>query len=167
MRKIIQSILSFLTLADRKLGVRLNTETASICRKIYWYNYFLFLCIMHPTHYHFHYYATVHLTPVFVQFSTVAQSCLTLCNPMDCGKLGLLVHYQLPRFTQTHVHWVSDTIQPSHPLLPLFLLPSIFPSIRVFSDESVLRIRWPKYWSFSFSISLLLGWILNCIPWTF
>ena len=53
------------------------------------------------------------------------------------------------KLTQTHVHWVSDAIQPSHPLLPL---PSIFPSIRVFSNESVLRIRWPKYWSFSFSI---------------
>ena len=57
-----------------------------------------------------------------------------------------------PRATQTHVHWVSEAIQSSHPLLSL-LLPSIFPSIRVFSNESALRIRWPKYWSFSFSIS--------------
>ena len=54
-------------------------------------------------------------------------------------------------FTQTHVHWISDAIQPSH--LPFLLLPSIFPSIRVFSNESVLLIWWPKYWSFSFSIS--------------
>ena len=54
---------------------------------------------------------------------------------------------------QIHVHWVSDAIQPSHPLSPLFLLPSIFPNIRVFSNESALRIRWLKYWSFSFSIS--------------
>ena len=66
---------------------------------------------------------------------------------------GLPVHHQLPEFTQTHVHRVCDAIQPSHPLLPLLLLPSIFPSIRVFFNESVLHIRWPKYWSFSFNIS--------------
>ena len=62
---------------------------------------------------------------------------------------GLPVHHQLPESTQTHVHCVGDTIQPSHPLH----LPSIFPSIRVFSNESALHIRWPKYWSFSFNIS--------------
>ena len=88
-----------------------------------------------------------------VQFSSVIQSCPTLCNPMDCSTPGLPVHHQLLEFTKTHVQWVSDAIQPSHPLLSLLLLPSIFPSIRVFSNESVLRIRWPKYWSFSFSIS--------------
>ena len=75
-----------------------------------------------------------------------------LYDPMDCSMPGLPVHHQLPGFTQTHVHWVSDAIQPSH-LHPLLLLPSIFPSIRVFSNKSVLRIRWPEYWSFSFSIS--------------
>ena len=58
-----------------------------------------------------------------------------------------------PEFTQTHVHWVADTIQPSHSLSSPSPLPSIFPNIRVFSNESVLCIRWPKYWSFSFSIS--------------
>ena len=58
----------------------------------------------------------------------------------------------ISEFAQTHVHWVSDVIQPSHSLCPL-LLPSIFPSIRVFSNESAFPIRWPKYWSFSFSIS--------------
>ena len=58
-----------------------------------------------------------------------------------------------PEFTQTHVHWVGDAIQPSHPCRPLLLLPSIFPSIRVFSNESALLIRWPKYWNFSFNIS--------------
>ena len=84
------------------------------------------------------------------QFSSVAQLCPTLCGPMDCSTPGLSVHHQLPESTQTHVHQVSDAIQPSHPLL---LLPSIFPSIRVFSSESVLRIRWPKYWSFSISPS--------------
>ena len=62
-------------------------------------------------------------------------------------------HQQLPESTQTHVHWVSDAIQPSHPLSSPLLLPSIFPSIRVFSNESPLHIRWPKYWSFSFNIS--------------
>ena len=58
------------------------------------------------------------------------------------------LHY-LPEFAQTYVQWVGDAIQPFHPLWPLLLLPSIFPSIRVFSNELALRIRWPKYWSFS------------------
>ena len=88
------------------------------------------------------------------QFSSVTQSYPTLCEPMDCSTPGFLVHHQLSEFTQTHVHQVGDAIQPSHPLLsPSLLLPSIFPSIRIFSNESVLCIRWPKYWSFSFSIS--------------
>ena len=72
---------------------------------------------------------------------------------MDCSMAGLPVHHQLLEFTQTHVHRVSDAIQPSHPLLspspPTF---SHF-HIRVFSNESVLHIRWPNYWSFSFNIS--------------
>ena len=89
-----------------------------------------------------------------VQFISVAQSCLTLCNPMNCSTPGLPVHHQLPEFTQTHVYRVGDAIQPSHPLLSPFLLPpSIFPSIRVFSNESALHIRWPKYWTFIFNIS--------------
>ena len=66
---------------------------------------------------------------------------------------GLPVHHQLPEFTQTHVHPVGDAIQPSHPLSSLLLLPPFPPSIRVFSNESTLRMRWLKYWSFSFSIS--------------
>ena len=86
-------------------------------------------------------------------FSSVAQSCPTLCDPMNCSTPGLPVHHHLPEFTQTRVHRVRDAIQPSHPLLspspPAFNLPSI----RVFSNESVLRIRWLKFWSFSFSIS--------------
>ena len=69
---------------------------------------------------------------------------------MKCSTLGFPVHHQLPEVFQTHVHWVSDAIQPSHPLSS----PSPLPSIRVFSSESVLWIRWSKYWSFSFSISL-------------
>ena len=87
-----------------------------------------------------------------VQFSSVAQSCPTLCNPMNCSTPGLPVHHQLPESTQD-VHQVSDASQPSHLCRPLLLQASIFPSIRVFSNESALRIRWPKYWSFSFSIS--------------
>ena len=87
-----------------------------------------------------------------VQFSSVAQSCLTLCDPMNHSTPGLPVHHKLPEFTQTHVYRVSDAIQPSHPLAPLLLLPPIPPSIRVFSNELALRMRWPKYWSFSFSI---------------
>ena len=88
-----------------------------------------------------------------VQFSSVAQSCPTLCDPMDCCMPGLPVQHQLLEFTQTHVHQVSDAIQPSHPLSSLLLLPSVFPSIRVFSKELIICIRWPKHWSFSFSIS--------------
>ena len=74
---------------------------------------------------------------VSVQFSSVAQSCLTLCDPMNCSTPGLPVHHQLPKFSQTHVHGVGDTIQPSHPLLPLFLL-DIFPIMRLFSNEPAL-----------------------------
>ena len=86
--------------------------------------------------------------------SSVAQSCPVLCNTMNHSMPGLPVHYQLLESTQTHVHWVGDAIQPSHPLSSPLLPPSIFPSSRVFSNESALRIRWPKYWSFSFNISL-------------
>ena len=78
--------------------------------------------------------------------------CLILCHPMNCSTPGFPVNHQLPELTQTHVHRVSDAIQPSHPLSSL-LLPSVFPSTRVFSNESVLRTRWPKYCSLSFSIS--------------
>ena len=87
-----------------------------------------------------------------VQFSSVAQSSPPLCDLMNCSTPGLPVHHQLPEFTQTHVHRVGDAIQPSHPCHPLLLLPSIPPSIRVFYNESTLLMRWPKYWSFSFSI---------------
>ena len=87
-----------------------------------------------------------------VQFSSVAQSGPTLCDSMNLSMPGFPVHHQLPEFTQTHVHQVGDAI---HLILchPLFLLAPIPPSIRVFSSESTLRMRWPKYWNFSFSIS--------------
>ena len=81
-----------------------------------------------------------------VQFSSVTKSCLKLCDPMDSRSPGFPVHYQLLELAQTHVHLIF-----CHPLL---LIPSIFPSIRIFSNELVLCIRWPKYWNFSCSISL-------------
>ena len=77
-----------------------------------------------------------------------------LCDPMDCSTPGLPIHHQFSELAHTHVHWVSDAIQPSiSSSRSLLLPPSIFPSIRVSSNESVLPIRWPKHWSFSFSIS--------------
>ena len=85
------------------------------------------------------------------QFSSVAQLCLTLCDPMNCSTPGLPVHHQLPEFTQTHVHRVTDAIQPSHPLSSPSPAPN--PSQhQSLSNESTLCMRWPKYWSFSFSI---------------
>ena len=87
-----------------------------------------------------------------VQFSSVAQSCPVLCDPMDCSTPRFPVHHQLLESAQTH----HKSVMPSSHLIlccPLLLLPSIFPSIRVFSSESVLCIRWLKYWSFNFSIS--------------
>ena len=88
----------------------------------------------------------------------VAQSCLTLCDHMKQSMSSFLILYHLPEFAQIHVHWVGDAIQTLYPLSPLLchlflLLPSIFPSIKLFSSESALRIRWPKSWSFSFNIS--------------
>ena len=74
-------------------------------------------------------------------------------QPMDRSTPGFPVLQYFLGFAKTHVHWVSDAIKPSHPLSPI-LMPSIFPSIRVFSNESALPIRWPKDWSFSFRISL-------------
>ena len=90
---------------------------------------------------------------VTVQFSSVAQSCPTLCEPMNCSMPGLPVHHQLPEFTQ--LMSIKSVMPSSHLILcrPLLLLPPIPPSIRVFSNESTLCMRWPKYWSFSFSIS--------------
>ena len=83
------------------------------------------------------------------QFSSMAHSCLSLCDPMDCSTPGLPVRHQLLEFTKTHVHRTVDVIKPSY----LLTSPSIFPRIRDFSNESVFPIRWPKYWSFSFNIS--------------
>ena len=87
-----------------------------------------------------------------VQFSSVVQSRPTLCSPMNCSTPGLPAHHQVPEFTQTHVYRVGDAIQPSHPLSSPSSPAPIPPSISLFR-ESTLRMRWPKYWSFSFSIS--------------
>ena len=90
---------------------------------------------------------------IIYMFSSIDQPCTTLCSPMNHGTPGLPVHYQLLEFTETHVHRVSDAIQPPHPLSFPSPPAPIPPSIRVFSNESTLLKRWPKYWSFSFSIS--------------
>ena len=88
-----------------------------------------------------------------IQFSSVAQSCLTLCDPMDCSTLGFPVYHHPRELAQTYVHWVSDANQPSHHLSSPSSPASIFPSIRVFYNESVLPIRWPKHLSFTLSFS--------------
>ena len=105
--------------------------------------------------------------PLVQSVSSVAQSCPTLCNPMNCSTPGLPVHHQLPSLPKL---MSIELVMPSNHLIlchPLLLLPSIFPNIRIFSDESALYIRWPKYWSFSFNTSVLpmntqdwfpLGW---------
>ena len=76
-----------------------------------------------------------------------------LCNPMDCSTPGFPIFHYILKFSQIHVYWVNDMSRASHPFLLPSLLPSIFLSIRVFSNELALCSRWPKYWSFSFSIS--------------
>ena len=83
--------------------------------------------------------------------TSVAQPCLTLCDPINHSTPGLPVHHHLPEFRLISI---ESVMRSSHLILyrPLFLLPPIPPSIRVFSNESTLRMRWPKYWSFSFSI---------------
>ena len=89
-----------------------------------------------------------------VQFSSVAQSCLTLCDPMDCSMPGLPVHHQILEFTRKLMS--IESVMPSNHLIlccTLLLSHSIFLSLRIFSNELALCIRWPEYWSFSFSIS--------------
>ena len=108
------------------------------------------------------------------QFSSITQLCLTLCDPMDCRTPVFPVHHQLSEFAQTHVLQVSDAIQPSHPLSSSSLAFNLSSGsfIRVFSNDSVLCIRWSKYWSFSFSISpsnecsgLISFWLILLIDW--
>ena len=97
--------------------------------------------------------ASVFPTTLEVQFSSAVQSCLTVCGPMDCSIPGFPVLHQLPELTQIHVHWVGNVIQPSHPLLSPSLPALNLSQHQGLFKESVLQIRWPKYWSFSFSIS--------------
>ena len=102
------------------------------------------MCILH--------FPLQHIISHSLQFSSVTQSCLTLCNPMDRSMPGFPLHHQLQELAQI---MSTESVMPSKHLIlcrPLLLLPSIFPSMRVFSSESTLRIRWPKDWSFSFSI---------------
>ena len=112
---------------------------------------FSHLQLIHPFIIHI---CNAFISSVIQSFSSVPQSCPTLCNPIDCSTPGFPVHHQLLELAQTQVHRVGDAIPPSFPLSspspPAF---TVFPSIRVFSNDSVLHIRWSKYWSFSFSIS--------------
>ena len=104
-----------------------------------------------------------------VQFNSVTQLCPTLCDLVDCRMPGLSVCHQLPELVQTQ-SLIESVIPSSHLILchPLLLLPSIFPDIRVFSNESILHIRWPKYWTFSITISPsneysgLISFRINC-----
>ena len=96
---------------------------------------------------------TLVLELMLIYCCSVTKLCQALCDPMDCSTAGFPVLYHLPEFAQSHVHWVGDAIQPSHPLLAPSVPSSIFPSIRIFSSELALCIRWPKYWIFTFSIS--------------
>ena len=89
----------------------------------------------------------------YIQFSSVAQSCLNLCNLMNHSTPGLPVYHQLPEFNQTHVHWVGDANQPSHPLSPLSPPAHNLSQHQGFFKWVLSSIRWPKYWSFSFNIS--------------
>ena len=103
----------------------------------------------------------------YFQFSSVAQLCPILCDPMDCRMSSFPVHHKLLKLALTHVHRVGDAIQQLILCSPRCLLPSVIPNISFFFNEPVLWIRWPKYWSFSFSTSpsieysgllFLLGW---------
>ena len=126
---------------DRNLKDNLNNNNLTcLCRNV---------CL----HQHINLAMDFYRKRLTVQFSSVAQSCPTLCDPKDSSMPGLPVHRQLPEFTQTYGLWVSDAI---HLILccPLLPLPSIFPNNRVFSNESALLIRRPKYWSFNFNINL-------------
>ena len=90
---------------------------------------------------------------MYIFCGSVAQSCLTLCVPMDCITPGFPIHHQLQKIAQTYIHRVGDAIQHLILCRPLLLLPSIFTSIKVFSNESAFQIRWPNNWSCSFNIS--------------
>ena len=97
----------------------------------------------------------------FIPISSVTHSWPTLCDPMDCSTPALPVHHHLLELAQTHVHGVGDAIQPSHPLSSPTPTAFNFPSIRVFSNESVLCMRWSKYWSLNICPSNELSGLIS------
>ena len=107
------------------------------------------------------------LLAIFKYWCSVTKSSPPLCDPMSCSTAGFPGLRYLPEFAQTHDHWVSDAIQPSHPLLTASLFAIFFPCIRVFSSESILSIMCPKFWSFTISppseysglISFRMDWL--------
>ena len=127
--------------------------TVSVWQISKWQGWLPSLLSYYPTFSHLHFWLFLFQCSILHFRSVQLLSHVRLCEPTYCSTPGFLVHHQLPEPAQTHGHWVGDAIQPSHPLLYPLLLPSIFPSIKVFSNEWVLPTRWPKYWSFSFSIS--------------
>ena len=100
-------------------------------------------------------------------FSSVAQSCLTLCDPMDCSTPGFPIHHQFLKLAQIHIHQVDDAIQPSHPLSPPSPPTFNLPSIRVFSNESVLHIRWPSIGVLAMFFTSMQCWISILYVWVF
>ena len=98
---------------------------------------------------------------ISVQFNSVVCSCPTLCDPMDCSMPGFPVHHQLLKLVQTHDHHVGDAMQPSHPLLSLSPPAFNLSHIKIFSNELVLCIKWPKYWSSSISPSNEYSWLIS------
>ena len=128
-----------------KCSLGISTFLEEISSLSPFYCFPLFLCIVHWGR-------LSYPSLLFFQFSSVTQSCPTLCDPMECSMPGFPVHHQLLELTQTHVHCVSDAIQPSHPLSSPSFPAFNFSQHQGLSKESVLCIRWPKYWSFSFNI---------------
>ena len=128
------------------LGFYVNGNSMKIC---VWLFPLTWNCCLYQQFVPFYRWVALH----WCLFSSVAQLCMILCNPMDCSMPGLPVNHQLPEFTQTHVHWVGDAIQPSHPLSSPSLPSFDLSQHQGLSNESALPIRWPKYWNFSFNIS--------------
>ena len=146
----LKTIVKSIILHTGKLLTEQIFMTRKICNNVNWWILTKFIVVITSQHFQISNHYIVHLCCCCC---SVANLCPTLCDPMNCTS-GFPVLPYLPEFAQTHVHWVNDVIQLSHPpSSPLLLLPSIFHSIRVFSNDSVLHIRWPKYWSFSFSLS--------------
>ena len=129
------------------MNYNFNLECFLEIEKMIWFC--IFPCLVFNCRSHWFYLFVPSLSSVQLSHSVMSDP---LWPHGSCSKPGLPVPHQLLEFIQTQVHWVGDAIQPSHPCCLPLLPPSIFPSIRAFSSKSVLHIRWPKYWSFSFSI---------------